>query len=429
MASQPSASPRRWFLYATAGLFVVLALGIILAGMMLMRQSMVLRNGIVYGSSMEPHFVGPRLIWQCPNCNHVHRFAKDTVRLDQPTKCPVCLQVNMEAPHAENSDPNSQESILVETGETIQYARLRAIRTLRHAKGITGFDHKSGLKRGDVVVLQTTSESTKEIKRLVGMPDELISIQDGELLVNGEQYSKSLEDALRQAILVQSVNNTTPRLRQTSLDLSIDNQLSCNAHDSHSVIAARDIGIAFQIDPQQDRWDASVLIHSASRDNASVQVHVALKRSDQSISIDALGQSISIDLDPLEATGQWIVVYMVDGFLAIGDEQREWFRRAIQPTEDTDGKRDVATIQIEMGDDSSVYERLLVFRDIEWRGVLDSSAQVWPSESGIVVLGDNVSASSDSRDRWDVRPGWNSVKGVVIESRNPIESLLHQHRN
>jgi hypothetical protein len=91
--------------------------------------------------------------------------------------------------------------------------------------------------------------------------------------------------------------------------------------------------------------------------------------------------------------------------------------------------RDVATIQIEMGDDSSVYERLLVFSDIEWRGVLDSSAQVWPSESGIVVLGDNVSASSDSRDRWDVRPGWNAVKGVVIESRNPIESLLHQHRN
>ncbi len=429
MASKPSASPRRWFLYATAGLFVVLALGIILAGLMLMRQSMVLKNGIVYGSSMEPHFVGPRMVWQCPNCDHVHRFAKDTVRLDQPTKCPACLQVNMEAPHAENSDPKSKESILIETGETIQYARLRATRTLRHAKGIQGFDHESGLKRGDVIVLQATADSTKEIKRLVGLPDELISIQDGELLVNGEQYSKSLEDALRQAILVHSANNTTPRLRQTTLDLSIDNQLSCNAHDSHSIIAARDIGIALQIDPQQDRWDASVTIHTASRNNASVQVHAVLKRSDKSISIDTLGQSISIELDPLEAIGQWIVVYMVDGFLLVGDEHHEWFRQAIQLTEDTNGHRDVATIQIEMTDDSSVYERLLVFRDIEWRGVLDSSSQVWPSESGIVVLGDNVSASSDSRDRWDARPGLNAVKGVVIESRNPIESLLHQHRD
>ena len=429
MVPKPPASPRRWFLYAVAGLFVILSLGIILAGLMLMRQGMVLRKGIVFGSSMEPHFIGPRLVLRCPNCETVHRFAKDTVRLDQPTKCPVCKQLSMESPHTEDSERTDVQSLQLESGETIQYARLRAMRTLRKAKGDQGVDSESGLKRGDVVVLQTGADSTKEIKRLVGMPNEHLSIQEGELFVNGELYSKSLDDALRQAILVHSVGKTEPQPQQTVWDLSIDNQLACNAHDSHSIIVARDIGVALQIDPQVARWDALVTMDTASRNHASVQVQVAIKKSDNSISLDIEDQSRTLQLDQLEALGNWIIVYHVDGFLLVGDEHHEWLRQAIQPTDDTDRNRDTARIQVEFGDAPNPYERLLVFRDIEWRGVLDSSSQEWPSEPGIVVLGDNVSASSDSRDRWTARPGLDAVKGVVIEPRNPIESLLHQQRN
>lgn len=429
MVPKPPASPRRWFLYAVAGLFVILSLGIILAGLMLMRQGMVLRTGFVFGSSMEPHFVGPRLVWQCRNCETVHRFAKDTIRLDQPTKCPVCKQLSMESPHAEDSERTLKESIQIESGETIQYARLRAMRTLRKAKGDLGVDSESGLKRGDVVVLQTGSDSTKEIKRLVGMPNELLSIQEGELFVNGELYSKSLDDALRQAILVHSVGKTEIQLPQTDWELSMDNQLACNAHDSHSIIMARDIGIALQIDSRVARWGATVTMENASRNNASVQVQLAIKRSDHSIFLDIKDQSRTLQLDQLEALGNWIIVYYVDGFLLVGDEYHEWLRQAIQPKEDTDRNRETARIQVEFGDASSPCERLLIFRDIEWRGVRDSSSQEWPSEPGIVVLGDNVSASSDSRDRWAERPGLDAVKGVVMESRNPIEALLHQQSN
>ena len=387
---------------------MILSLGIILAGLMLMRQGMVLRKGVVFGSSMEPHFVGPRWVWRCSNCETVHRFAKDTLRLDQPTKCPACQQMSMESPHAEDAERTGVESFQIESGETIQYARLRAMRTLRKAKEDPGIDSQSGLKRGDVVVLQTGADSTKEIKRLVGMPNEHLAIQEGELYVNGNLYSKSLDDALRQAILVHSVGKAEPQPQQTVWELSIDNQLACNAHDSHSIIAARDIGIALQIDPQEPRWNASVTMETASRNNASVQVQLTIKKSDHSI---------------------WIIVYYVDGFLLVGDEHQEWLRQAIQPKEDTDRNRETARMQVEFGDASSPCERLLIFRDIEWRGVLDSSSQEWPTEPGIVVLGDNVSASSDSRDRWAERPGLDAVKGVVIEPRNPIEALLHQQLN
>ena len=429
MGPKPPASPRRWFLYAVAGLFVILSLGIILAGLMLMRQGMVLRKGVVFGNSMEPHFVGPRWVWRCSNCETEHRFAKDTVRLDQPTKCPVCQQMSMESPHAEDADRAGVDSLQIESGETIQYARLRAMRTLRKAKEDPGIDSQSGLKRGDVVVLQTGADSTKEIKRLVGLPNEHLAIQEGELYVNGNLYSKSLNDALRQAILVQSVGKTEPQLQQTVWELSIDNQLACNAHDSYSIIVACDIGIALQIDPQEPRWNTSVTMETASRNNASVQIQLAIKKSDHSISLDIKDQSRTLQLDQLEALGNWIIVYHVDGFLLVGDEHHEWLRQAIQPTEDTDRNRETARIQVEFGDASSPYERLLIFRDIEWRGVLDSNSQEWPTEPGIVVLGDNVSASSDSRDRWVERPGLDAVKGVVIEPRNPIESLLHQQSN
>jgi hypothetical protein len=429
MGPKPPASPRRWFLYAVAGLFVILSLGIILAGLMLMRQGMVLRKGVVFGSSMEPHFVGPRWVWRCSNCETEHRFAKDTVRLDQPTKCPACQQMSMESPHAEDAESTGVDSLQIESGETIQYARLRAMRTLRKAKEDPGIDSQSGLKRGDVVVLQTGADSTKEIKRLVGLPNEHLAIQEGELFVNGQQYSKSLDDALRQSILVHSVGKTEPHPQQTVWEMSIDNRLACNAHDSHSIIVARDIGIALQIDPQEPRWNISVTMETASRNNASVQIQLSIKKSDHSISLDIKDQSRTLQLAQLEALGNWIIVYHVDGFLLVGDEHHEWLRQAIEPTEDTDRNRETARIHVEFGDASSPYERLLIFRDIEWRGVLDSSSQEWPSEPGIVVLGDNVSASSDSRDRWSERPGLDAVKGVVIEPRNPMESLLHQQSN
>jgi hypothetical protein len=70
----------------------------------------------------------------------------------------------------------------------------------------------------------------------------------------------------------------------------------------------------------------------------------------------------------------------------------------------------------------------LLFRDLEWRGVNDAAFQIWEKEAGIVLLGDNISCSSDSRDRWPERPAMTVIKGVVMQPENPIECLLRQVR-
>ncbi len=50
----------------------------------------------------------------------------------------------------------------------------------------------SGLKRGDIVILDAPDEeNTKYIKRVVGMPGDVVSIEDGKVYVNGEYYEEN----------------------------------------------------------------------------------------------------------------------------------------------------------------------------------------------------------------------------------------------
>ena len=389
-----------------------------------MRQGMVLRNGTVFGSSMEPHFVGPRVVWRCPNCGSDNQFARDTIRLAMPTKCGQCLQVSQESPLDDLSDQNRTVEFL--PGETIQFGRLRAIRALRKDNDQDSQLSDHGVKRGDVIVFQASPGSTTEIKRLVGLPNESIAINDGELIVNGERYCKSLDEALRQAVLVHTLNNLEERKNKVAFELKIDNQLACNAHDSHTIVVARDIGVAIQVAPTTNPWNATIMLQSACRDKGEYHVIVKLEKSGSGISLEWLNQTSVVSIDETKTIGNWIVVYLIDGYIVVGDEFQEWLRKEISFIESSDPTRDFARIEIDLSPKSRQFEQVLVFRDIEWRGVLDSGAQAWPSEEGIVLLGDNVSSSSDSRDRWEVRPGMESIKGIVIAPRNPIEALLKQ---
>lgn len=422
-------APRRWFLYSAAGLFVLLCLGIILAGLILMRQGMLLRRGTVFGSSMEPHFVGPRILWRCPNCNAARSLAKDTIKLDRPTSCRACDHVSFESVFGMDQEDKEPKPVDIVPGETIRYAGLRAIRSERFAQLKSGAIGEHGLKRGDVVIVQAAPGSTKELKRLIGLPHESISIFDGEIMIDGALYSKSLDEALRQAILVHSSNPAAEPSNRVSLDLKIDNQLECNAHDSHRILIARDVGVALQTNSKDVSWNASVTIHTAARSDTNYHVCISITKSASKLTLESHFDSIVIDLDHQNSSSPWLVFYLVDGHLLIGDEKTEWVRIPVVATSvQSANGTDVAKIELECDLEASPFEKLLVFRDIEWRGVLDSETQVWEAEPGIVLLGDNVSSSSDSRDRWVDRPGIETVKGMVVETRNPIEGLLRQAR-
>ena len=125
----------------------------------------------------------------------------------------------------------------------------------------------------------------------------------------------------------------------------------------------------------------------------------------------------------------WLVVAMVDGELIVGSQDEEWLRTKLPKNEvDVDNATEVTrpSIVLSVPTGRLVVDQLLVFRDIYYRGQFDSGTQTWEPGDHIVVLGDNVSASSDSRDRWPDGLPTNTVKGIVLQTENPMECLLKQ---
>lgn len=448
MTRELRSKPSRWFLYWAASLIVLLFLGIILAGLMIMRQGYVLRQGIVVGSSMEPHLKGPRLVWICPSCSVEQQFTLDTCVSGKPFQCQACGETDASS----GLDISEIVKLGVQTrpGEKVRYGPTRLFRSQRSHDIEAGIVHASGVKRGDVVVFQDTPNSPREIKRIVGFPGERIAIENGDLFVNGERYCKTMNQTLLQSILVEGCNSShgarkldansledRALLIQTRSERCIDNRLGSNAHDSHRIVPVEDFGVAIQlagteklagIDPlgtgPMQHWIIECTLNSAFRSQL-----VAIALGPEGFTIESSATKIDVPLKTGSTDSPWIVVTMVDGFLLVGTPTTEWMRIPLEArdanVEAKDGNcRSVVGIECKSG--VLRVENVLVFRDIFYRGQLDSPTQEWDAEDGIVLLGDNVSASTDSRDRWPVRPNLSIIKGIVIEPNNPIENLVQQ---
>ena len=453
MTRELRSKPSRWFLYWAASLMVLLFLGIILAALMIVRQGYVVRQGIVVGSSMEPHLKGPRLVWICPSCSAEQQFTLDTCVSSKPFQCQACGETDASS----GVDISEIVKLGVQTrpGEKVRYGPTRLFRSLRSHDIEAGIVHESGVKRGDVVVFQDTPNSPREIKRIVGFPGERIAIENGDLFVNGERYCKTMEQTLLQSILVEGCNishgarkldanslEDRALLIQSRSEGCIDNRLGINAHDSHRIVPVEDFGVAIQLagrdqlagmdqsgtdqsgtDPLQ-HWIIECTLNSAYR---SQFFTIAL--GPEGFTIESSGKKTDVPLKTGSTDSGWIVVTMVDGFLLVGTPTTEWMRIPLE-TQDANVEakdwncRSVVGIECKSG--VLRVENVLVFRDIFYRGQLDSPTQEWDVEDGIVLLGDNVSASTDSRDRWPIRPNLSIIKGIVIEPNNPIENLVQQ---
>jgi hypothetical protein len=437
--------PRRWFLYGTSILLVVLCLSIILASMLLMRQGMLVREGIITGSSMEPHFEGPRLEWVCPTCNQTQRFHMNTMKLDRGLRCQGCsTQCDEATLESIGTEVGNEMKMRTLPGESVRIARLRTLRQIRSFEISAGKAHSSGLRRGDVVVFQDSETSIKEVKRLVGFPDEQIEVRDGDLFVDGVRYAKHLHQLLRECVLVSHHDqfaDTSPDLPgevRFERSLVINNAIPGNAHDSHELVPAKDIGIAARLAVPPDglmKFDVSVLLVTAIRNDLRQRVELRIVLDQTGLSL--LHDEVELKKLGRPVVGLWLVCAIVDGYLVVGSEKDEWYRAELSQWpigedetksnfHDDDENKAVVLFSSTSNESTTAAEKLLLFRDLEWRGVNDARSQSWDKESGIVLLGDNISCSSDSRDRWLERPALTVIKGVVIEPENPIENLLRQ---
>ncbi|MEQ1825752.1 MAG: S26 family signal peptidase [Pirellula sp.] len=456
--------PSRWFMSWAIGLMVFLCLAILMAALMLLRQGFVLREGIVSGSSMEPHLRGPRVRWQCSECSLPFDFALDTCRPGRAVRCPRCGILS--------DQPLEADSLDVQPGEKVQNAPLRLMRSRRANEISMGAAHPLGIARGDLVVVRESSNAVREIKRIVGFPGEQVAIEEGDLWIDGNRFAKTLTQCLRQAILISAWQRDTPdpainlgawkrnggllqggTVRDESLQFclnsggQIDNQLVRNAHDTHRVINASDIGLAIQFEqiPESGKLSFSLnTLHSQETIGFEFnreQFFVVSERA--STKIERSGVLSGGDKQTNENT--WLVVAIVDGALLVGTPYGEFVRESLPPSiqgltpdglqsasisstssSDQQASERLGPIEIRVDNGEFRFESILVFRDIVYRGNQDSASQIWESANGIVVLGDNVSTSSDSRDRWPVRPKITSVRGVIVESGNAIEDLLKQ---
>ncbi len=346
-------------------------------------------------------------------------------------------------------------------GDHVRFATLRTMRANRARQIANGSVHPSGLKRGDVVVFQESRDAPREIKRLVGFAFEHIAIDGGDLYVNQDRWCKTLEQSLRQSILLnawdgasrlkqneryvrangqwktdgdefQGVLSSNASAESTSREITfandlpggINNQIAVNAHDSHALIPVHDFGFAFQLSRPENAWEIECAFHSPlSRPNLSLELDGSI------LTIKAGGQIATAELLPRQDKSVWIVIAMIDGYLVAGSQDEEWLRTKL-PLLDTDSTKSEsgpqAPIEVKAISGRLAIDQLIVFRDIFYRGNCDSDVQSWAPSDQLVVLGDNVSVSSDSRDRWPDGLPTHSAKGVVLQAESPMEVLLRQ---
>lgn len=139
-----------------------------------------LRPAIVVGGSMEPAAAGEHLSVTCHDCEIRFRFDRSTeIPLSRNIVCPNCGDALMKRSDAESVaadrvqvDPNRQ------------------------------------VKRWDLVAFQMSDGQSTGIKRVVGLPGELLEIRDGNIFSGGEILRKPLAIQMEMRIPVHDSNFT-----------------------------------------------------------------------------------------------------------------------------------------------------------------------------------------------------------------------------
>ncbi len=444
----------RWFIWSAGGLLLFLFLSILLAGLILLLQERRPRFAIIIGSSMEPTLRGPSLQWCCTECQARCWFAVDSIIEGLPIRCPQCQAWN-EGLSLRNS--SSTERPWLEGNKVQYYSRNAGISKRRTTP--TGTESHRGLNRGDLLVLQDGEDSESEVKRLVGFPGESLRIWDGDLWIQDRRWTASLDESLKRAVLLSydsaqtnsgvqsgtwqgSSSDRSPPSHRLSASADIDtegvasivfvplqsslitNEFLRNAHEKTTPIPVNDVGLALQIGSTSIEWQLVVRIRSAKYEQT-----VTFDWADGSLSINLLGQEFSIPF-PVNQENSWLMIYLCDGHCLVGNAREEIARIAIDRLDQPDDSLTIEDtsqpIHVECKLGEIEIPQKLVFRDIHYRGHLDASEQVIESSGGYIVLGDNVSLSNDSRQRWSSGLEWRSIRGIVVEQRSGLEHLISQ---
>ncbi|MFN7732186.1 MAG: S26 family signal peptidase, partial [Pirellula sp.] len=339
----------------------------------------------------------------------------------RPTHCLACNAA------IEASDPTN-----IVPGQTIAYAPLprtdEAIATL-----------PTMLHRWDVVILRRSDSPSSEIKRIVGLPGESVAIRDGHVWIDGRRATMTYAEFLEQAILV---GHWSPGDAMSiddwlgAIETPLRNDLPINAHDSHALLPCDEFGVSLRVAEAPSTWNCRMQLATANGPLA-----VSIQRDAGSLNI--LFDGSTNTHRPPDATPStqvkcpadwqpkwlhWIV--MEDRFL-VADETRclGSIELSTDPKDPSPPPTSINRLATWSPNSQGLRcDRGLVYRGRVMRGYGDAPQGQFPDGDGVVVLGDNVSISDDSRGAGaaSVRIPLNAIRGRWISPGSPMESLLAQ---
>lgn len=141
---------------------------------------------VVRGSSMAPTLLGARVRWQCRDCGQAFACDAESGQLAGGAACPGCGQ-----------------SHSLQEGRLLPAQRVWVDRT--------AFGWRAP-KRWEAVVLAWPDEPSRLcVKRVVGLPGELVALEDGEVLVDGRVARKPLRVQRAMAVSVSKGDSARER--------------------------------------------------------------------------------------------------------------------------------------------------------------------------------------------------------------------------
>jgi len=250
------------------------------------------------------------------------------------------------------------------------------------------------------------------------------SIASGKVLLVGSEADAKIEDTNE----TESIPPSESFLQGKRLDFRttrypwISNDYSRNAHDSHDVIMVGDIGCAIQVANAMNDWQTTMTLRTPLHQTVFM---VDCSNGQLSISSDGMESASEFSI---QDSSHWILVMIADGQAIAGTSEQEILRMPLANSEELGivSEQEQSPISVECRFGRMMIEQRLVFRDIHYRGAADSPTQTIEAGNGVVVLGDNVSLSNDSRQRWENDLGLDTIKGIVLKQREGLQGLLWQ---
>lgn len=348
---------------------------------------------------MEPTLRGPRIELRCGSCMFLNSWTKDAWALDREVRCQFC-----------NEYIDTSESTFKE-GESVVY--------------VPTILKKTPIHRWDLVVIDSQEDQQKEhgqLKRVVGLPGESVSIRDGRLWIDGTETLPGPEDFMHQAILVSSWSKDNGKLKLSEfislMRFPIDNQLAINAHDSHQLVPVRDIGIAFRMAESIPSWNIHAsLLHGEK----SLPIEISCYENDAQLLVGpSEGKAPETrwirDWNPV-----WINLIVLGNELILLDEKKVRASIKLGQLDEGLGWGDLSLVELE-----GLVDQCLVYRGLHLRGVRDTPEHEFARGEGWIVLGDNVSISEDSR-FWDPPRVPNAkIRGLLKQRPTLMEGLIKQ---